>query len=179
MYLFSEIIATTMRHMKGQVGMAFAFLSLGCASVLAQPPEPPGISPADERPQLPPLEAPEKRPEIQLPPVAPPQPDEISGALRVFVREFQLIGNTVFSAQELDELTAPYEGREITSAELESISAGKGVAATKTDNCTFATPTNSPYNWRAARTNGHGEREERPSKITCGLQPENELPYDR
>ena len=83
MYLFSEKIAATMHHLIGQGGMAFAFLSLGWASALAQPPEPPGISPADQRPELPPFETREAPPPIQLPPVAPVPPGEVAGALRL------------------------------------------------------------------------------------------------
>lgn len=40
---------------------------------------------------------------------------------QVFVRQFKLEGNTVFSAQELSAVTAPYENRAITSEELQEL----------------------------------------------------------
>ena len=55
-----------------------------------------------------------------LPAVAPPK-DRISAMPGVYVREFKLEGNTVFSHGELSEITSPYENREITSEELQDL----------------------------------------------------------
>lgn len=40
---------------------------------------------------------------------------------RVYVRQFRLEGNTVFSDQELSGITAPYENRDITSEQLQEL----------------------------------------------------------
>ena len=74
-------------------------------------------TPREELPELPELEPPEAAPpERVLPPVPlPPEEDQLSGALRIFVREFQFNGNTVFSDAELHELVKPYTNREISS----------------------------------------------------------------
>jgi hemolysin activation/secretion protein len=71
--------------------------------------------------ELPPPEFEEQKPvpELVLPPVQPDQPIDRAGPqLRVFVNRFVLTGNTVFTDEELATLTAPFEGRVITSDEL-------------------------------------------------------------
>ena len=69
------------------------------------------------------LTAPEyAKPAPALPLEAPPtQVDEppLSRRERVFVRRFELIGNTVFSTAELAVVTAPYENRTLTAEELQ------------------------------------------------------------
>lgn len=92
---------------------------LAAATCLAQVPQPrPPAAP-------PPLELPEFEPErpvppLRLPPVRP-LPEERFPPLRVFVQNFELSGNTVFSDDELAEITAPFESREITSEELQEV----------------------------------------------------------
>ena len=78
--------------------------------------------PGDERPPLPEFEPPE-RPPLLLPPVKPlPEEQERLPFLpRVFVREFRLTGNTVFSDAELKEITTPFENRELTNEELQEV----------------------------------------------------------
>ena len=55
-------------------------------------------------------------PPAPIPPKTGPFPD-----LRVFVREINVIGSTVFSAEELAKVTAPYLNREVTSEDLEAL----------------------------------------------------------
>jgi len=80
-----------------------------------------------KRPSETPLELPEFEPaEKQQPLTLPPRPEvppavELSRQARVFIREFRLSGNTVFSDAELAEITRPYENREITSSELQAV----------------------------------------------------------
>ena len=50
-----------------------------------------------------------------------PSEDRLSTMPKVYVRLFKLEGNTVFSEQELSEIIAPYENREITSEELQDL----------------------------------------------------------
>ena len=85
------------------------------------PPELPLGLPGQERPRLPPYEPSEPSPGVKLPPVAPVKPEKLADTFRVFVRKFQIEGNTVFSDKELGEVTASYENREITSSELEDL----------------------------------------------------------
>lgn len=76
----------------------------------------------------------EKRPELleQPPPAAPPsvtlpalpaKEKETTGALigSVFVRKIVVTGSTVFSPEEIARLTAPYENRNLTMEDLESL----------------------------------------------------------
>ena len=61
-------------------------------------------------------------PEItQTAPVTAPSEDRLSAMPGVYVQQFKLEGNTVFSDQELSEIIAPYENREITSEELQNL----------------------------------------------------------
>lgn len=70
--------------------------------------------------ELPPpeFEEPKQAPELALPPVPPEPADRPGPQLRVFVSRFIVEGNTVFNDEELAGLTAPFEGRVITSDEL-------------------------------------------------------------
>lgn len=90
---------------------------------LAQLPLPPQL-PLPFPPKPPPL--PGKPPPSQLPPltppVLPPPPRrEPAPRLRVFVREIRVIGNTVFSTDELATVTAPYTNRELSSEGFEDL----------------------------------------------------------
>ena len=63
-------------------------------------------------------EAPLATPAPALPP--PPSPG-LGESLTVRVERIELRGNTVFSDAELAPLTAPYEGREVSTAELQQL----------------------------------------------------------
>ena len=94
------------------------------------PPVPlPPIDPTGRSGEPPPLreERPLKpKPQPLVPPPAPPAAEEKGRlpAVRVFVREFRLTGNTVFTDEELGEVTASYVNRELTTEDLESIRLG-------------------------------------------------------
>ena len=64
-------------------------------------------------------------PEPPLPSILPPAPvPERRGpfpTLTVFVREIRLVGNTVFTADEIAQVTDPYRNREISSDDIESL----------------------------------------------------------
>ena len=63
-------------------------------------------------------------PPIQIPaPEAPEEEEKVSPLHipRVFVREIRIIGITVFSEKALKEVKAPYENRELTDMDLESL----------------------------------------------------------
>jgi hemolysin activation/secretion protein len=66
---------------------------------------------------------PEPPPEEILPPVqpSPAEPGEKGPVLRVLVKDITVVGSTVLSSAQLDELTAPYENREITTEDLEEL----------------------------------------------------------
>ena len=88
----------------------------------------PGFDPTGRFGEPPPLEKkteplpPKPAPDITLPPVetipelkgAPPQ-------IRVMIRKIQVEGSTVFSAEELAKVTAPYENRELSTNDLEEL----------------------------------------------------------
>ena len=64
-------------------------------------------------------------PEPSLPSILPPAPvPERRGTMptvKVYVREILILGNTVFTADELALVTDPYRNREITSEDIESL----------------------------------------------------------
>lgn len=80
------------------------------------------VRPGDERPELEPFAPEAPTPEsMELPPIprlddAPP--GSFSAGVRVRVEAFRVEGSTVFSAEELERLTAPYSGRVIGSEDL-------------------------------------------------------------
>ena len=69
--------------------------------------EPPQL-PQDFRPAIP-------SPGTLLPPVPLTPKGEPFPALRVFIRDIRITGSTVFSAEELAKITAPYVNREVNS----------------------------------------------------------------
>ncbi|WP_246198732.1 ShlB/FhaC/HecB family hemolysin secretion/activation protein [Sodalinema gerasimenkoae] len=100
----------------GWMGMAGIFAAgLGEGRAIAQPAPP-------QSPELPPLpdRLPPPSPEILVPPLGPPEdregPSEAVGEIQV--REIQVLGNTVFSAEELAPITEAYEGRSLVFEDL-------------------------------------------------------------
>lgn len=111
--------------------LLLGFFTVGDNSANAQPPSPPlgglGLDleqvprPADERPVLPKFESAGPPPTgLELPSVVPPaeEQERLSRRRHVFVRDFKLVGNTIFSDEDLAQVTAPYENRKISSEEL-------------------------------------------------------------
>ncbi len=82
--------------------------------------------PGDERPALPGPLGPAgagERP-LALPELPPPAPEEgarLSAGLEVFVREFRIVGSSVFSAGELQEVVAPWANRRLRSEDLAAV----------------------------------------------------------
>lgn len=91
------------------------------AQVLA-PIDPTGRSGDPPRPREEEPRPPAIAPPIILPP-APIVPKEKFGIppVRTLVREIRVIGSTVFSAEELAKVTAPYQNRELTAEDLEAL----------------------------------------------------------
>jgi hemolysin activation/secretion protein len=83
------------------------------------------VDPTGRAGEAPPLQK-EIQPELPRPgALLPPPPlapklEPIPG-LRVFVREIRVAGSTVFTADELAKVTAPYLNRELTSEDLEAL----------------------------------------------------------
>lgn len=96
---------------------------LTSTSVTAQIVLPVPERPGDDRRELPEYELEsESEPAPILPPLPPAFPDQrLSSQLRVPVKRIKLTGNTVFSDAELAPLVAPYEGRELTSGDLQTL----------------------------------------------------------
>ena len=67
--------------------------------------------------------APPEMPKLQLPEGPSPEERRPGGpaAARVFVRKIEVTGVTAFSPDEIRKMTAPYENRELTSEDLESL----------------------------------------------------------
>ena len=75
--------------------------------------------PVPSPPQLP---SPAPIPDV-VPPTAPGQrsADVLGAGLRVFVKEIRVVGNTAVTAEQLKEVTAPYENRELAMEDLEAL----------------------------------------------------------
>ena len=67
------------------------------------------------------FEAPTPSPGTLLPPAPTSTETQPFPTLRVFVRDIRVTGSTVFSAEELAKVTAPYLNREVTSEDLEAL----------------------------------------------------------
>jgi hemolysin activation/secretion protein len=77
---------------------------------------------AGEPPTLPEeLKPPTPPPGTLLPPAPLPPKAEPFPGLRVFVREIRVTGSTVFTDEQLAQVTAPYVNRELTSEDLEAL----------------------------------------------------------
>ncbi len=103
------------------VVLLLTLLCLASASTAAP------VSVPQNRPSETPLTLPEFEPEevhkpLALPPLPEPAPEaDLSKQGSVFIKQFQLTGNTAFTDAELDEVIKPYEGRKITSGELQTV----------------------------------------------------------
>ncbi len=85
-----------------------------------------GIDPTRKRRVAPPLleDQPYSPPPRQVLPPLPLPPAleaEQLPLIRVFVHDIRVTGNTVFSSEELSEVTRPYENRELTNEDLEAL----------------------------------------------------------
>ncbi len=102
-------------------GLLFALLAYA-TSPAAAPVAVPQNRPSETPLELPAFEPEDKHKPLVLPklPEAPPEAD-LSRQGSVFIKQFRLTGNTVFSNAELDEIIKPYEGRKITSGELQAV----------------------------------------------------------
>jgi hemolysin activation/secretion protein len=95
------------------------------AQTLTQVPQVPQQIPQGPLPQRPP-EVPEKPAPTQPPPLEAPAPqppqqrEEITGPA-VVLREITIVGNTVFTDQELAEITQPYINRLLTTEDIEAL----------------------------------------------------------
>jgi hemolysin activation/secretion protein len=67
------------------------------------------------------IEPPSPPPSLILPPPPKPSDERLSTQLQVSIKKVQVTGNTVFSAQELAPIIAPYEGRLLTSDALQAL----------------------------------------------------------
>jgi len=89
---------------------------------------PPIIDPSGRSGLPPPVQQekplqPEQAPTEILPPVQsfPGEPQEKGPILRVFAKRIHVVGSTVLSPQEIDQLVAPYENRTVTTEDLEEL----------------------------------------------------------
>lgn len=88
------------------------------------PPTPPPqdiLPPADQTVPQPPTPSPLPPPEELLsPPTTPTTPAPVPGKVpeKITVERFEVVGSTVFSAEELDQVLAPFTNRPLSFAEL-------------------------------------------------------------
>ncbi len=100
--------------------LATAWLCLP-AALYAQDVGPPAVPGRDPRP--PALLVPgQGTPQLQAPTTPPPVLPSTGGTTpRLRVTEIRVVGNTVFSAEELAPVTAPYVGRDVTAEDLSAL----------------------------------------------------------
>ncbi|MDR4498989.1 MAG: BamA/TamA family outer membrane protein [Candidatus Scalindua sp.] len=85
-----------------------------------------GIDPTRRSGEIPPLledQPYRKPPGSVLPPLPLPQKEELGQLplIRIFIREINITGNTVFTREELAEVLESYENRELTNEDLETL----------------------------------------------------------
>lgn len=112
-----------LRHTK-QLSLAFVLAALLLEPVVAQ--LPPAVRSIERPPERPreglEVEPPPARPSFTLPPLEPPaERDMPRTGPSVIAREFRFTGNTVFSVEQLAEVTQPYLNRTVTAADLEDL----------------------------------------------------------
>lgn len=98
------------------------FILLALLNPIVQAQVPPGLPLPPQRPQppsLPPTPAPPPLAPLPAPPTGA-ESGEYQG-LKVRVKEIALRGNTVFTAEQLREVTTPYANRELTTEDIESL----------------------------------------------------------
>src|SRR5690349_1821594 len=105
------------------IGLAIMMTLAGTTS-FAQVIDPTGRSGQPPGPLKEEFQRPHPPPSPVLPIVPPPPegeaPPKASG-LQVFVRDVMVTGNTVFSEAEINEVTAPYKNRTLTTEDLERL----------------------------------------------------------
>jgi len=77
--------------------------------------EPPPLLQERPAPPPPPVLPPVPPPEVQ------PRPPGVLPTLRIFVRDIRVVGSTVFTAAEIERVTAPYVNRELSTEDLEAL----------------------------------------------------------
>ena len=104
-------------------------VEMGFTSALAQNTVPDVIGsleqlrPSEERPPLPEFGDNSPTSGFVLPPVVPPSSEQapLSSQLKVYVNSYRIEGSTVFPAEELQRVWAPYAGRVVSSDELQQL----------------------------------------------------------
>lgn len=108
---------------------ALAGAALACILGPSEPVSAQAIErPSDERLELPEFEPPaEVAPPVEVEPILPPLPpptapsDPFASGTGVFVKGYRIDGSTVFSADELARVVAPWSARRIRSEDLASV----------------------------------------------------------
>ncbi len=101
--------------------LLLAVVGANTSTAQTGPPLPGGLQKPVDEPLPPPTfekPAPVDLPAPRLPPISP---DDMPAGMRVFVNKIEIRGNTAFPDRELANIAAPYEGRQITSEELEQL----------------------------------------------------------
>jgi len=96
-------------------------LALSGAAMAAPPPSQEQFGPGSEPLEVPKLEDPEDVPKFELPKVKKPEVGAQGRVLSVFVKQFDLTGNTVISDEELAKITAPYTNKVLTTVEIQEV----------------------------------------------------------
>jgi len=113
-------------HQRSMWGAAVVMIAcLAAESAPAQVFLPPIVDPGGRSQEVPSLQ--DTPPSQKPPPMAPTPPappadtQERLPPVKVFVREFQFDGHTVFTTQELQAVAVPYTNREVTTEDLETL----------------------------------------------------------
>ena len=80
------------------------------------------FGPGSEQLDVPALDDPDDVPKFKLPPLRKPSQQPQRGtALKILVKKIELSGNTVFSDEELAQITTPYTNKVLTTVEIQEI----------------------------------------------------------
>jgi len=96
-------------------------LAIAGTALAAPPLSQEQFGPGGEQLEVPKLEDPAETPKFELPPLRKPVQQPQTTALKIFVKKFELTGNTVFSDEELATVTKPYTNKVLTTVEIQEV----------------------------------------------------------
>lgn len=74
-----------------------------------------------DRSTTPEFQEPTEAPTFTLPEIRPEEQGPDQAGLKIMVKRFEILGNKAISNEDLAKITAPYEGRQLTSSEIQEV----------------------------------------------------------
>ena len=102
--------------------LSWAWSAAAIAQAVPQAPPTTGPRPSEERPELPLFREPPRSPFVLPPaPTPPAESGKLAPGLHLFIKRVEITGNKVIPTEELRQIAKDYEGRTVTSDELQEL----------------------------------------------------------